>query len=139
MKNFKSVLAIALVAFAMVSCTKLEKVLPKADGVWKATSQTNVSFENGVETARETTPSNQLPTFTFRDDNTGTASLPGEPDEAFTWSANSDNDKLTITQVSFPVAFTFDVLELSSKSQTWFYTYEDGNEREETTIELERQ
>ena len=139
MNKFKSLIAIALFAFALVSCTKLEKVLPKSGGVWKATSLVNVSYENGAETGREITPNDSLPTYTFNDDETGKVTSPGEPDETFTWTTNSDGDKLTLTQTSLPIAITIDVLELKAKSQTWFFAFETGAFREETTVLLERQ
>ena len=139
MKNFKSLLTVALVAFAMVSCTKLDKVLPKADGVWKVTSEVYVAYENGVETEREVTAAADFGTYTFKDDETGTYSAAGQADEAFTWTTNSDGDKLILTMTAFPIAVTIDVLELKSKSQTWFFAFEDGTDREETTIMLERE
>jgi hypothetical protein len=139
MKNLKALLVVAVVAVAMVGCTKLEKVLPKGDGVWKTTSEVTVEYVNNVVDTTYSTPASELSTYTFNSDGTGSVAYDGQTDN-FTWSANSDGDQITLVPEGTSLAVAIEVLESSAKAQKWFYSFDYGNgDRDETTIDLERQ
>lgn len=122
MKNFK-VFAFALVAaFAIVSCSNVEKILPKKDGLWQGTSVNTKSYVDGT-LASEETQTDSLGTTMFSDDGTGEFfAFDGTSDGTFTWSFDKDNDQVTITQDGFSIVF--DVLESEKNSQTWFTSIE---------------
>lgn len=139
MKNLKVLMVVAVVAVAMAGCAKLDKILPKGDGVWKATSETTVEYINSSIDTTYSTPAAELPTYTFNSDGTGNVVYDGITD-AFTWTTNSDGDVITLVPTGTSFGIAIEVLESSSKAQTWFYSFDFGNgDYDETTVVLERQ
>lgn len=117
--SLKSFAVIALVALVAVACNKVEKILPKKDGLWVGTSQTVVSYVNDSLTSTET-ETDSLGQMFFDKEGTGySADFQGNNKVDFTWSVNDDNDAITITDTS-GTPITFDILESSSKAQKWF-------------------
>jgi hypothetical protein len=138
MKTIQSFFLIALIAIVAVGCGKVEKILPKKDGVWKVTKQEYRSYENDVLQLTETDIT--VTSYTFKDDGSGTY-LEGGVNTAFTWSINSDNDKITLCQdfLGVSICFTYDILESSGKAQEWFLSIVDGTSRDEYNVNLERE
>ncbi len=140
MKNIK-VFALALVAaFAIVSCNNVEKILPKKDGLWQATSLNSKTYLNNV-LELDVTQTDSLGTIRFDSDGTGESfAFDGTSDGTFTWSFDSDEDKVTITQDG--TTLVYEVLESERKSQKWFTSVEFsfGNDvtRFDITQSLER-
>jgi hypothetical protein len=111
-------LAVALVALIAVGCGKVEKILPRKDGLWKVTSETVTEFVNGVQDTTYT-DTDSLSIVMFADDGTGySTDFDGKNKLPFEWSVNSDNDQITITD-STTIPLVFDVLESSNKEMTW--------------------
>lgn len=139
MKNLKVLMVVAVVAVAMAGCAKLEKILPKGDGIWKATSETTVEYINNAVDSTYTTPASDLPTYTFNSNGTGTVAYDGLIDN-FSWTTNSDGDQITLVPEGTSFGIAIEVLESSAKAQKWFYSFDYGNgDRDETTVDLERQ
>ncbi|MEL7401180.1 MAG: hypothetical protein AAFN68_11505 [Pseudomonadota bacterium] len=130
----------AVLAIAVVGCSNLENVLPRSGGVWAATSQTVNTYVGGSLVDTEVTSADSLPTYNFRDDNTGeTTYQVGDP-EPFTWTTNSDNDQVIITDQALNLALTFDVIENNGKTQKWSTIIGDANsDYFEFLLDLERQ
>lgn len=117
MKAFKAFAVLALAAFVMSSCNNIEKILPKKDGVWNVTSATQRDYEDGTLVSTTTETSN-LGTYTFNSDGTGVIA-DDSTSENITWSANSDNDQVTIAADGGGLALVYDVLESEKKKQKW--------------------
>ena len=117
MKNFK-VFALALVtAFALYSCSNVEKILPKKDGLWNVTSQTDEEYEDGT-LVTTTTTTDSLPSWMFNSDGTGEVfEFGGASGGTFNWVYDDNNESVTITQDGLGLAFT--VVESSKDAQTW--------------------
>ena len=130
---------LAVVAVAMMSCNKVEKILPKKDGIWKVTQMTQTDYKNGTQTSTET-QTDSLPTYTFNKDGSGSYT-DGVDSGTFEWSVNSDNDKITLTEQGFGI--TMDVVESKKKTQKWQWNVEstvaDTTFKTETVMDLERQ
>ena len=116
--SMKFFAAIALLAVVAVSCGKVEKILPKKDGLWQIKSEQITVFVNNVQDTSYTEV-DSLGQIMFEKDGGGySADFSGNNKVTFTWEVNSDNDKITITDTS-GVPQTMDILESSNKSQTW--------------------
>lgn len=117
MKNFK-VFAFALVAaFAIVSCSNVEKILPKKDGLWQGTSVNTKTYVDDVLDSEET-QTDSLGTARYNSDGTGEFfAEDGTSEGTFNWSYNKDNDQVTITQDG--IGLVYDVLTSEKNSQTW--------------------
>jgi hypothetical protein len=141
MKSVKSFAIVALVAIVAVACGKVEKILPKKDGLWVGTSQTVASYVNDSLTST-VTETDSLGQAFFEKDGTGySADFQGNNKVDFTWSVNDDNDKITLTDTS-GFAVIYDILESSNKAQKWFGTISItvGSDvyKTEITSEMER-
>ena len=117
MKNFK-VFALALVtAFALYSCSNVEKILPKKDGRWNVTSQTDEEYVDGV-LITTTSTTDSLPTWQFNSDGTGEVfEFGGASAGTINWVYDDNNETVTITQDGIGLAFS--VIESSKDAQTW--------------------
>lgn len=121
MKSVKSFAIVALVAIVAVACGKVEKILPKKDGLWQATSQTVASYTNDSLTST-VTQTDSLGQSYFDKEGTGySTDFQGNNKTTFTWAVNDDNDVITITDTS-GFAMAYDILESSNKAQKWFGT-----------------
>ncbi|MBK9451296.1 MAG: hypothetical protein IPN95_18185 [Bacteroidetes bacterium] len=124
MKSFIKVFAVTLMlAVVAVSCGKVEKILPKKDGMWVGTSQTVVTYVDDSLVSTET-DTDSLGKMFFDKEGTGySVDFQDSNRTDFTWSVNDDNDVITITGTdSGSVAMPYDILESSSKEQKWFGT-----------------
>ena len=92
------------------SCSKSpDKVLPRKDGVWKATgiyTQSGISLTIGA-------------TYTFKKDGTLTYQTDGQNTiEPGKWSY-SDDESITLTETDGTNPEVYDVTEMEAKSQKW--------------------
>ena len=140
MKKFSAIMFTVAAVVLMTACNNVEKILPKKDGTWNISMITETETVNRTVTS-DTTYSPVGTSFTFDKDGTGTYTEPDTTD-SFTWAYNDDNETITMTLASFPLAIVYDVLESSKDAQTWRYTFtfDDGTDVEvdESTFELER-
>ncbi|MEM7036664.1 MAG: hypothetical protein AAF570_06760 [Bacteroidota bacterium] len=120
MKSFKALVAFALVAFVMVSCAKVEKILPKNDGLWNVTTLNVKTYVDG--TLDSDTTYNNNGTMMFSEDGTGVITDAADSTSTFAWAANDDNDMVTITQDG--LAVTYEVVESKKDAQEWMGSYE---------------
>jgi hypothetical protein len=110
-----------MVAVAAVGCKKVEKILPKKDGTWKATSITYYEYENSsLDTTY--TETNNPEIYTFEKDGTGTIS-DGTDTANTTWEVNDDNDVIKLC-AAFPgssiyFCTDYDILESDKDRQVW--------------------
>jgi hypothetical protein len=138
MNTVKSFLLIALIAIVAVGCGKVEKILPKKDGVWKVVKQEQRIYENNVLV--ETLTDISVTSFTFKDDDSGTYVDDGTT-YPFTWSVNDDNDEISLceTDSGVSICLAYTILESDNKTQEWFLTIADDSIRTEFNINLERE
>lgn len=140
-KHFVLLLALAAVV-ALSSCKKVDKVLPKKTGDWKAVSGSVSTFVDGVAVTTDSTftPSEDV-IYHFDDDGTGTYTEGSAASDAFTWTYSKDPETLSITQDG--VTIDYDILECTKKEMTWFFPFEIEffgiTTRTETTFNVERQ
>lgn len=143
MKSVKSIVLVALVALVAVACGKVEKILPKKDGMWVGVSSHVVSYQDDSLTS-DITQTDSLGSMYFDKEGTGYSLNFGSATQyPFTWSVNDDNDKLTITSTdSGAVASVMDILESSNKEMTLFssttFTVSSINFKVEATSVIER-
>lgn len=119
MKSFIKAFAVTLLlAVVVVSCGKVEKILPKKDGLWVGTSQTTVTYVDDSLVSTET-DTDSLGFMFFDKEGTGySEDYANANRQEFTWAVNDDNDVITITVDS--TSIDYDILESSSKEQKWF-------------------
>lgn len=140
MKSFKTLALSAIIAIVAVGCNKVEKILPKKDGTWRAVSITDAQYVNNT---LDTTYVDNNPgeTYTFVKDGTGSMT-DTDTTIAFSWTVNDDNDQITLCVDFLGVQFCqpMDVLESSKDAQTWFYSDKAAGDTDwyESTMELER-
>lgn len=133
MKSFKAIAITALAAIVFVSCAKVEKILPKKDGIWNVTELSMKVLLDGV-TFIDTVMTTDLGTVTFTDDGKAVATQDTNTTD-FTWSADGDNITFTMddgnggtdTQV-------WTVVESKSKTQEWSYVDESTDSVGTTTV-----
>lgn len=135
--SIKAFLAIAVMGIVAVSCGKVEKILPKKDGLWNQDSFRMVGYLND-SLLSDTTVTDSLGVIYFNEDGTGYTQDEGSTSQsAFTWSVNDDNDVLTITDSdSGSVPMPMDILESSSKAMTLFNSTTTGAAPAVTKIEM---
>ena len=144
MKSFIKVFAVTLMlAVVVVSCGKVEKILPKKDGMWVGTSSTTLSYVNDSLTST-VTQNDSLGKMFFDKEGTGySVDFQDSNRWDFTWAVNDDNDVITITGTdSGSVAMAIDILESSNKEQKWFSSFSievlGTTYKTETTSTMER-
>ena len=127
MKTTVRVFAIvALLAAVVVGCGKVEKILPKKDGLWTTTSVHALTYLNDTLIS-DTTLTDSLGETYFAKDGTGyTADNGGANQSPITWSVNDDNNVLTITDSSGTV-INADILEVEKNKMTLFTSISSGS------------
>jgi hypothetical protein len=139
--SIKAFAILAIMAIVAVGCGKVEKILPKKDGLWVGTSAHVVSYLNDTLFS-DTTLTDSLGEIFFDKDGTGyTADNGGANQSPFTWSVNDDNDQLTIVDSS-GTATTSDILEVEKNEMTLFSSVTSGTSpfvfRTEVTSVIQR-
>ncbi|MFN8397193.1 MAG: hypothetical protein U0176_21395 [Bacteroidia bacterium] len=143
MKASVKALALAmLVALVAVGCSKVEKILPKKDGMWKQTSAKYDWYNNStLDSSWTETAGDSADVWEFLKDGVGNI-ISTDTTMAFTWSVNDDNDAVTICQSFSGLSFcvTMDVLESEKNKQVWFYSDKETGDSTwtETTSTMER-
>jgi hypothetical protein len=120
--SVKAFAIVAVLAIVAVSCNKVEKILPKKDGLWQGTESIVTQFIDGTQDTTWT-DTDSLGRMFFDKEGTGYATdFEGNNRVDFTWSVNDDNDVVTITDTS-DTAVMYDVLESSKNEQKWFTSF----------------
>jgi hypothetical protein len=131
-----------MVVIASVGCNKVEKILPKKDGEWKATEIIYRDYTNGsLDTTYFETDLSEI--YTFEKD--GTGSITDGTDTAdLTWEVNDEGDEIRLC-VAFSgssVFFCFDntILESEKDRQVWLGTDKETGDTTwtENEVTLER-
>ena len=117
--SIKAFAIVAVLAIVAVGCGKVEKILPKKDGLWVGVSAHVVSYLNDTLFS-DTTLTDSLGEMYFAKDGTGYSAETGGANKVdFTWSVNDDNDVLTITDTSGTASMS-DILEVDKNEMTLF-------------------
>lgn len=119
MKAFKTLMMVAVIGIVAVGCGKVEKILPKKDGLWVGVSSKIDSYVNDSLTGTET-QTDSLGEMFFAKDGTGYSADYTGDQTPITWTVNDDNDQITIADSAGANGVTYDILESSSKAMTWF-------------------
>ena len=115
----KTVFATIILALVVVSCSKVENILPKKDGMWKMASLTIRQDTNNV-LFHTSTQSDSLPTVFFDKDLNGyTQDFGSTVKHNFTWSVNSDNDQISVLDSGATKPTVFDITDASKNAETW--------------------
>ena len=122
MKSFQKIALAALFVMAIVSCSKVEKILVKQDGTWKVTSSVTRLYINNQLT--QTTTSNGFTeVYTFEKDGTGKVTEVNVS-LAFTWTISADQDEIVICYESqgATTCVASTILESEKNKQVWTST-----------------
>ena len=138
MKLMKALSMLALVAVVAVGCGKTEKILPKKDGLWDVTKVTTRYYTGGNLDSTETY--SDAGTYRFETDGTGVITEDGGATQAFEWTANDDAETVKICYdfLGIQVCMTYDVNVSEKNHQEWSFSQEDGNDRTEQELILDR-
>ena len=116
--SIKAFAIIALLAVVAVGCNKVEKILPKKDGLWQGVNSTVLSYLND-SLMTTTIDDDSLGTMYFDKDGSGySQDFNNSQQHPFTWVVADGNDQITITDTS-GTSLTWEILESSSKEQKW--------------------
>lgn len=133
------ILSLSLAMMA-VGCNKVERILPKKDGLWKATSSTDRYYLSNTLFFEETLTGDGI-TYQFEKDGTGIQKEDSTTIN-FTWEVNDDNDVLRYCEQdgSLLICYSIDILESSKDKQKWFFSSkQDGiTDWQESEVTLER-
>ena len=130
----------SLIAFSVLvtSCSKLDKILVKKEGKWNIVNDHYVITAGGT-VVLDTNMLN-IGNFTFADDGTGTLTFAGTTITVKDWSADDENDRVTVTTTYAGVDETtiWTVLENKAKTQKWTRSETSGIQTDEETLDMER-
>lgn len=113
----KHCLWVGALTLLVVGCTKIEKILPRQEGLWNVVNLNTITYvdDSLVANVDET---DSLDRFYFDKQGIGyTEDFLGERSD-FTWEVNAENDWVTITDTS-GFATVYEVVESSNKEQVW--------------------
>lgn len=140
MKNLRFSILVLSLAMLAVGCNKVEKILPKKDGLWNVTNLTSKTYFNNALISTQS-DNNPGMTYEFNKDETGTYKDATDT-QNFTWSVNADNDVLTICQEvnSITICLDLDIIESSKDAQEWHFTDQQSGSSawQESELTLER-
>lgn len=111
----KYIFFITCIAFFFVSCGNTEKQLVKNDATWNIDKAVFTTEIPGFPTLVD--ESINLGTVTFHEDGTGIINYSNGTEENFEWMV--EDDEITIEYFVRGFIMTYDILESSSKEQSW--------------------